>query len=156
MPSSRATPAWVAIPPLLLFLNQNINPWTCMANSYGFKHGEGFLVSSIRPAMFLRNKLCMFFSSISRSLMPGWLSFCPRVIFRSISYLFNVYDWLLLMRLHLDGRRWSEGQFYSALAHQHMGWIFTREDKIVKKINFAEIKIFIWNLFHNLPFIKFA
>merc|ERR1712102_30301 len=59
IPSSSATPAWVAIPPLLLF---------------GFKQGDGFLVSSIKPAMFFRNRLCMFFSSISRSLIPDCCS----------------------------------------------------------------------------------
>ena len=37
--------------------------------SYGFVHGDGFLISSMRPAMFFRNKLCIFFSSISRNFM---------------------------------------------------------------------------------------
>ena len=34
------------------------------------RQGEGFLVSSMRPAMFLRKRLCMFFSSMCRNLMP--------------------------------------------------------------------------------------
>merc|ERR1719245_2153870 len=54
MPSSRATPACVAIPPRF---------------ELGFKHGDGFLISSISPAMFFKNKLCMFFSSMCFSFM---------------------------------------------------------------------------------------
>ena len=35
--------------------------------TYGFRQGLGFLVSSINPDIFLRNKLCMCFSSMSLS-----------------------------------------------------------------------------------------
>ena len=35
--------------------------------SHGFMQGLGFFVSSMRPDMFLRKRLCIFFSSISRS-----------------------------------------------------------------------------------------
>ena len=34
---------------------------------------EGFLISSMRPAMFLRKRLCMFFSSMSRSFITGFM-----------------------------------------------------------------------------------
>jgi hypothetical protein len=42
-----------------------------LGQSYGFMAGEGFLISSISPAMFLRKRLCMLFSSMSRSLTTG-------------------------------------------------------------------------------------
>ena len=41
--------------------------------NYGLRHGEGFLISSMRPAMFLRKRLCMFFSSMSRSFITGFM-----------------------------------------------------------------------------------
>ena len=91
IPSSKATPAWVAMPPLLELLLMENNVWidssffgafelvktgdptegksTGNDKSYGFVHGDGFLISSMRPAMFFRNKLCIFFSSISRNFM---------------------------------------------------------------------------------------
>ena len=37
-------------------------------HSYGLRQGEGFLTSSMRPAIFLRKRLCMFFSSMSLNL----------------------------------------------------------------------------------------
>ena len=40
-------------------------------NTYGFVHGEGFLISSMRPAMFFKKRLCIFFSSISRNFIVG-------------------------------------------------------------------------------------
>ena len=70
-PNSRATPACVAIPPLLLFLKQTIiiiqTNNISHSKTHGFIQGEGFLVSSMRPDIFLRNKLCMCFSSMSLS-----------------------------------------------------------------------------------------
>ena len=39
---------------------------------YGLVQVEGFLISSMRPAMFLRKRLCMFFSSMSRSFITGF------------------------------------------------------------------------------------
>ena len=38
-------------------------------SSYGLVHGDGFLISSMRPAMFFKKRLCMFFSSISRNFI---------------------------------------------------------------------------------------
>ena len=40
---------------------------------YGLVQVEGFLISSMRPAMFLRKRLCMFFSSMSRSFITGFM-----------------------------------------------------------------------------------
>ena len=78
IPSSRATPAWVAIPPLLLFLWWFTYLLLLLRwQAYGLEQGDGFFVSSINPAMFLRNRLCMFFSSISFSLMLGSPSLAP-------------------------------------------------------------------------------
>ena len=90
IPSSRATPAWVAIPPLLLFLIiiTFIHFW--LIATYGFKQGEGFFVSSIKPAIFLRKRLCMFFSSISLSFMLSSACTCPLVIFCIIYYYVRV------------------------------------------------------------------
>ena len=38
--------------------------------THGFSPKDGFLASSMSPDIFLRNKLCMFFSSIFLSLSP--------------------------------------------------------------------------------------
>ena len=74
MPSSSATPACVAMPPLLLFLHSKdmviIVMVISIMGSHGFIQGLGFFVSSMRPDMFFRKRLCMFFSSISLSLQP--------------------------------------------------------------------------------------
>ena len=135
IPSSRATPAWVAIPPRLELLQEKKlmkfsllqmfwdwyittwDRWQLGSNSckildewfllkivtnrsflvnffidpsqstlgtviflswyYGLRQGDGFLTSSMRPAMFFKNKLCMFFSSMLRSLR---LQPCTEVI----------------------------------------------------------------------------
>ena len=39
--------------------------------SYGLVQGEGFLISSMSPAMFFKKRLCIFFSSISRNFIVG-------------------------------------------------------------------------------------
>jgi len=41
--------------------------------THGFMEGEGFLISSMSPAMFFKKRLCMLFSSISLSLTTGGL-----------------------------------------------------------------------------------
>ena len=62
------------MPPLLLFLNSKdmviiaIVMIISIMGSHGFIQGLGFFVSSMRPDMFFRKRLCMFFSSISLSL----------------------------------------------------------------------------------------
>ena len=56
--------------------------------NYGLRHGEGFLISSMRPAMFLRKRLCMFFSSISFSLR---VHPCTGAIFDFL-WMFLLYD----------------------------------------------------------------
>ena len=38
--------------------------------AHGFSPGDGFLASSMSPDIFLRKRLCMFFSSMFLSLSP--------------------------------------------------------------------------------------
>ena len=98
IPSSRATPACVAIPPLLLFLKnisglRFLNLRRCC--THGLRQGEGFFVSSINPAMFCR-KIC---------LMPGGFIFFPRTIWYLIGGLSTYFEKEVvhILFIHLPG-----------------------------------------------------
>ena len=49
-----------------------------MCPTHGLRQGLGFLVSSMRPDMFLRKRLCMCFSSMSRSFVSRPTSTCSK------------------------------------------------------------------------------
>ena len=61
------TAAGIVFPFLSFWLSRAV----LFKRTHGLLHGLGFLISSMSPAIFLRNKLCMFFSSISLSFIPG-------------------------------------------------------------------------------------
>ena len=76
---------------------------------YGLVQVEGFLISSMRPAMFLRKRLCMFFSSMSRSFITGFMVAAAMAAERDYA------RWGMLVSVQPE---------LSALACQSIPWLF--------------------------------
>ena len=77
------------------------------------RQGLGFLVSSMRPDMFLRKRLCICFSSMSRSFVSRPTSTCSEHggntdnIQRRVDRTCGTGCWLLVMVLCAAGWCWN-------------------------------------------------